>query len=193
MRDSPQEALDRFQTVVDMEAHQDEQQFSFNAHKFIIIVSAQLEQYDKMLTSQRALLKMTDNVSRNEVSEAVDRILDLVESQLQQKSPDMVRKMYTLILSTLKTYNERLWFTTSLRLARMYLDGKQFDPLEQMLTDLKTACLTPEAAAGPCDFSRAQFFNEQKGSMLLEVFAFEIQMCIDLKEQRRMESVFRLS
>ena len=25
MRDSPQEALDRFQTVVDMEAHQDEQ------------------------------------------------------------------------------------------------------------------------------------------------------------------------
>ena len=37
------------------------------------------------------------------------------------------------------------------------------------------------------------FFNEQKGSMLLEVFAFEIQMCIDLKEQSRMFSVFRLS
>lgn len=29
--------------------------------------------------------------------------------------------------------------------------------------------------------------------MLLEVFAFEIQMCIELKEQRRMKSIFRLS
>jgi len=42
MRDNPQEALERFQTVVDMEAHQDEQQYSFNSHKFIIILAAQL-------------------------------------------------------------------------------------------------------------------------------------------------------
>lgn len=63
-----------------------------------------------------------------------------------------------------------------------------------MLFDLKKACLTPEAAASAdCDFSRTEFFNMQKGSMLLEVFAFEIQMCIDLKEQRRMKAVFRLS
>mmetsp|Transcript_884 Transcript_884/g.1202 ORF Transcript_884/g.1202 Transcript_884/m.1202 type:complete len:261 (+) Transcript_884:544-1326(+) len=62
-----------------------------------------------------------------------------------------------------------------------------------MLIDLKTACLTAEAAASQCDFSRSEFFNVQKGSMLLEVFAFEIQMCIDLKEQRRMKAVFRLS
>mmetsp|Transcript_884 Transcript_884/g.1204 ORF Transcript_884/g.1204 Transcript_884/m.1204 type:complete len:84 (+) Transcript_884:292-543(+) len=83
-----------------------------------------------MLVSQKALLKMTDKVSRNEVSEAINRILDLVESQLQSQEPEMAREMYTLILSTLKTYNERLWFTTSLRLARMYLDSKQFAPLE---------------------------------------------------------------
>ena len=47
----------------------------------------------------------------------------------------MAKEMYTLILTRLKTYNERLWFTTSLRLARMYLDGQQFAPLEQMLKD----------------------------------------------------------
>ena len=65
-----------------MEAHQEEQQYSFNSHKFIIIVAAQLGQYEKMLESCRALLKMTDKVSRNEVSEAVNRVLDLVETQL---------------------------------------------------------------------------------------------------------------
>jgi len=85
---------------------------------------------------------MTDKASRNEVSDAINKILDLVETQLQEKSPEMAKEMYSLILERLKTYNDRLWFTTSLRLARMYLDSKQFAPLEQMLVDLKRACLT---------------------------------------------------
>lgn len=66
---------------------------------------------------------MTDKASRNEVSDAINRILDLVENQLQRKDPDRAKEMYSLILEKLKTYNERLWFTTSLRLARMYLDS----------------------------------------------------------------------
>ena len=87
-------------------------------------------------------MRMTDKASRNEVSEAINRILDVVETQLQERAPEKAREMYALILQKLKTYNERLWFTTSLRLARMYLDSQQFAPLEQMLVDLKTACLT---------------------------------------------------
>ncbi len=75
-------------------------------------------------------MKMTDKASRNEVSEAINQILDLVESQLQDKAPEKAKEMYTLILVKLKTYNERLWFTTSLRLARMYLDSKQFQPID---------------------------------------------------------------
>ena len=90
---------------------------------------------------------MTDKASRNEVSDAINKILDLVETQLQEKSPEMAKEMYTLILTRLKTYNDRLWFTTSLRLARMYLDSKQFEPLEHMLVELKRACLTADAAA----------------------------------------------
>ena len=69
-------------------------------------------------------MKMTDKASRNEVSEAINKILDLVETQLQQKSEDMAKQMYMLILEKLKTYNERLWFTTSLRLAQMYLSSQ---------------------------------------------------------------------
>jgi len=174
MKDNPSEALERFETVVDMEANRDEAPYSFNSHKFIIILAASLGHYDKMLKSQRLLMKMTDKVSRNEVGEAINRILDLVETQLQEKAPEKAKEMYMLILEKLKTYNERLWFTTSLRLARMYLDAKQFAPLEQMLTDLKTACLTAEVAGRPCDLTRTEFFDVTKGGMLLEVLAFEI-------------------
>ena len=157
-------------------------------------MAAQLGQYDKMVRSQKQLMQMTDKASRNEVSDAINKILDLVETQLQEKSPEMAKEMYTLILTRLKTYNDRLWFTTSLRLARMYLDSKQFEPLEQMLVELKRACLTADAAATQTtDLSRTEVYDVSKGSMLLEVFAFEIQMCIELKEQRRMKAIFRLS
>ena len=75
----------------------------------------------------------------------------------------------------------------------MYLSSQQFAPLEQMLVDLKQACLRPDAAAQAVDFTRIEVFDTSKGSMLLEVFAFEIQMCIELKEQRRMKEIFKLS
>ena len=42
LKENPQEALDRFQTVVDFEAQRDESNYSFNAHKFIVILAAQL-------------------------------------------------------------------------------------------------------------------------------------------------------
>ena len=113
-----------------------------------------------MLQSMKQLMKSTDKASRNEVSEAINKILDLVESNLQHASSEMAKQMYTLILEKLKTYNERLWFTTSLRLARMYLDSKQFEPLENMLMQLKTSCLTAEAVRnGWSDFSRIEFFD----------------------------------
>lgn len=35
--------------------------------------------------------------------------------------------MYNMITGTLKDYNERLWFTVSLRLARMYFDERNYD------------------------------------------------------------------
>lgn len=94
------------------------------------MLAAQLGKFDTMLKSQRQLMKMTDKASRNEVSEAISKILDMVETTLKEKSADMQKEMYELILTTLKTYNERLWFTTSLRLARVYLDSKQTAPLE---------------------------------------------------------------
>ena len=36
-------------------------------------------------------------------------------------------------------------------------------------------------------------YDVKKGSLLLEVFALEIQMCIERKETRRMKSVFSLT
>ena len=51
LKDNPAEALERFETVVMMEEQRDEHEYSFNSHKYIVILAAQLGQYDKMIKS----------------------------------------------------------------------------------------------------------------------------------------------
>jgi COP9 signalosome complex subunit 2 len=92
--------------------------------------------------------------------------------------------MYKLILGNLKAGNQRLWFSTSLRLGKIYLDEKEFDQLEKLILELKEPCR---------DANNPVLFDISKGNFLLEVFALEIQMCIERKEQRRMKEVFALT
>ena len=76
--------------------------------------------------------------------------------------------MYQLILGNLKSNNERLWFSTSLRLGKIYLDERSFEKLDSILEELKAACRDPSDAMNP------DAFDMKKGNLLLEVFALEI-------------------
>lgn len=83
--------------------------------------------------------------------------------------------MYQLILGNLKSNNERLWFSTSLRLGKIYFDEKSFEKLDQIINELKLACRDPNDGMNP------DAFDSKKSNLLLEVFALEIQMCIETK------------
>jgi COP9 signalosome complex subunit 2 len=96
--------------------------------------------------------------------------------------------MYQLILGSLKQSNERLWFATSLRLGKIYLDERNFEPLNELLTELKMACRTGDSI--DVDLNDVNQFDMSKGNMLLEAFSLEIQMCIETREQRRMKEIF---
>ena len=99
--------------------------------------------------------------------------------------------MYELILGSLKKSNERLWFGTSLRLGQIYLTDQNFQLLNQLLLDLKQACKKPDMADG--NLLDVDVYDVSKGNQLLEVFAMEIQMCIDTKEQLRMKQIYNLT
>jgi len=79
-----------------------------------------------MTSSLRQLLQLSPKASQNEMTEAVNAVLDLVETHLAEK-PDQARDMYKLILGHLKSSNVRLWFQTSLRLGNIYLEENSFD------------------------------------------------------------------
>ena len=88
--------------------------------------------------------------------------------------------MYQLILGSLKKSNERLWFGTSLRLGQIYLGDKSFELLDELVLDLKKACQKPNTQND--NLYDVDIYDVSKGNHLLEVFALEIQMCIDTRE-----------
>lgn len=139
-----------------------------------------------MVESLKQMLRMSLKVSKNDLTEAVNLVQDAIQKTLINQ-PEQAREMYQLILGNLKSNNERLWFATSLRLGKIYLDEKSFEKLDQTLNELKVACRDPSDAMTP------DSFDIKKGNLLLEVFALEIQMCIERKETRRMKEVFSLT
>ena len=96
-------------------------QFTFNALMYMVILTMELELYDEMVSNQQKLLKMNQQVSKNESSDAINKVLDAISNFLSDK-PQQAGKMYALILDDLRTSDERLWFSISLRLGKILLD-----------------------------------------------------------------------
>jgi len=92
-----------------------------------------------MINNQKNLLKLINKVARNDVSDAINNILDAVATHLANY-PDPQREMYQMTLEHLKSNNERLWFNISLRLGKIYLDLKNYDLLDSLLNELKDNC-----------------------------------------------------
>jgi hypothetical protein len=62
---------------------------------------------------------MVNKVTREDLSEAVNAVLDSVAHHLGD-NPDYQKEMYKMTLDVLRSNNERLWFTICLRLGKIY-------------------------------------------------------------------------
>jgi COP9 signalosome complex subunit 2 len=88
--------------------------------------------------------------------------------------------MYKITLEALKkANNERLWFTTNLKLAKVYLDIQNFPELENLLLQLKKSCQLTDGSDDPT-----------KGTYLLEVYCLEIQLCSLTQNSNRMRVIY---
>lgn len=88
--------------------------------------------------------------------------------------------MYEITLDLLKSANnERLWVSTNLKLARVYLESKKFGEVENILSMLKLSCKNTD---GEDDI--------KKGNILLEVYCLEIQLCSLTLNHIRMKEIY---
>ena len=130
-----------------------------------------------MITKYRLMLKYVSAVTRNESTEAINIILDKIALA---KELLVLVEMYEITLEALKILNnERILFTTYLKLAKVYLEQQKLRALDNLISILKKSCQTSDGYDDPT-----------KGNSLLEIYCIEIQMCSIANDTNRMKQVY---
>jgi COP9 signalosome complex subunit 2 len=109
-------------------------------------------------------------------------MLDFVEKNAEDKDANAcIEKFYSLTLDSFQSVNnERLWLKTNIKLARLWFAQKHYRQLSKKLQELHKACQTPEGGD-----------DSSKGTLLLEVYALEIQMHAETRNNNRLKALYQ--
>ncbi|KAI9492027.1 PCI domain-containing protein [Zychaea mexicana] len=175
--DDPEGAITEFQGVVD--AEEEKGDWGFKSLKQMAKISFHLNKPDDTLKYYKQLLTYTKSaVTRNYSEKSISNILDYVSTS---DNMAFVEQFYQISLDALQEMNnERLWVKTNLKLAKLYLDRKEYGRLQKILRELRKAC---ESGDGT-DYQR-------KGTHLLEVLALEIQMHTETKNSKKLKELYQ--
>lgn len=105
-------------------------------------------------------------------------MLDFIEKTADdEKANQYIEEFYAKTLESFQSsHNERLWLKTNIKLARLWLDQKKYRQLNNKLRELHQACQKED---GTDDAS--------KGTYLLEVYALEILMNAETRNNKRLK------
>jgi len=105
-------------------------------------------------------------------------MLDFIEKGSDDpRAYECMEEFYSLTLDSFQsTNNERLWLKTNIKLARLWFDRKEYLQLARKVRELHRACQKDDGTDDP-----------SKGTSLLEVYALEIQMYADMKNNKRLK------
>ncbi|CAH0486072.1 unnamed protein product [Peronospora farinosa] len=181
------QALEYFQRVVTLEQGTtpiEERKWSFQALEYVVKICVSRHQWDEMLRHYEQMLEHLAFVTRNESTESISSILDVVSNATGKKeeksSAKYTSKMYELTLDKLKDVNnDRLWFSMNVKLGKLYLDMQEFDQLEKLLHQLYSYCQTSDGGQ-----------DQSKATSLLDVYALEIQLCVETKNGAKMRVIY---
>lgn len=109
-------------------------------------------------------------------------MLDYIEKGAD--GPAAVQSMeqfYSLTLQSFQsTNNERLWLKTNIKLAKLMLDRKEYVTVGTKLRDLHKACRNEDGTD-----------DNNKGTYSLEIYALEIQMYSETKNNKRLKELYQ--
>ncbi|MCJ1245665.1 hypothetical protein MMC30_002869 [Trapelia coarctata] len=179
--DNPEEAVTEFLGLPALE--QEKGDWGFKGLKQAIKLEFRLGQYDKAVEHYRELLTYVKSaVTRNYSEKSINNMLDFIEKGSDDpRAYECMEEFYSLTLDSFQsTNNERLWLKTSIKLARLWFDRKQYTQLARKVRELHRACQKDDGTDDP-----------SKGTSLLEVYALEIQMYADMKNNKRLKVLYQ--
>ncbi|GAA6029609.1 hypothetical protein JCM8097_000961 [Rhodosporidiobolus ruineniae] len=185
-RDTPDVALASFQKIVDDETTRNEQgEFGFKALKQMTKLTFKLGRYDDALRYYKTLLTYTKKaVTRNVAEKAINRVLDYVSAE-EGIGLDKMQEFYEVTMTALEEQkNERLSTKTNLKLAKLWLDRHEYSRLQKIIRELHEQCAPSDDGAD---------VDSSKGTTQLEVYALEIQMYGELKNNKKLREIYEKS
>lgn len=177
IEESPKEALKGFREVVSMESEKGE--WGFKALKQVVKLLYKLEDYNDMLSSYREMLEYVKSaVTRNQSEKKINSLLDYIANSTNTK---LLQSFYGTTLERLaEAKNERLWFKTQLKLCTLWFQMKEYSKAAKLMKELHRSCQREDGMD-----------DMKKGTQLLEVYALEIQMHTELKNNKQLKVLYK--
>ena len=105
-------------------------------------------------------------------------MLDFIEKNAEDETGNKSMEVfYSRTLESFQTTNnERLWLKTNIKLARLWLDRKDYRQLTEKVRELHKACQRADGSDDP-----------SKGTYSLEVYSLEILMYAETRNNKRLK------
>ncbi|KAH1194468.1 COP9 signalosome complex subunit 2 [Glycine max] len=175
----PEGALSGFAEVVRME--QEKAEWGFKALKQTVKLYYRLGRYKEMMEAYREMLTYIKSaVTRNYSEKCINSIMDYVSGSASQNF-GLLQEFYQTTLQALEeAKNERLWFKTNLKLCKIFFDIGEYGRMSKILKELHKSCQREDGTD-----------DHKKGTQLLEVYAIEIQMYTEMKNNKKLKQLYQ--
>ncbi|EJD45749.1 PCI-domain-containing protein [Auricularia subglabra TFB-10046 SS5] len=187
--DDPEKALKAFKAIVDAEKEKGD--WGFKALKQSTkLLYLRLHRPQEALATYTQLLTYTKSaVTRNYSEKSINGILDYVGGasktgaiKTQNVDVDVLEKFYEATRAALgESKNDRMLIKTNLKLAKLWLDRKEYGRLGKILKDLHGA--TQLSGDGGIE-------DQARGTQLLEIYALEIQMYNETRNYKKLKEIY---
>ncbi|TFY83432.1 hypothetical protein EWM64_g585 [Hericium alpestre] len=183
--EDPEQALKDFRAIVDKEEEKGD--WGFKALKQSTkLLFLRLHRPEDALQTYTELLTYTKSaVTRNYAEKTINGILDYVGGgKGGPVEVDVLAKFYQVTKEALEeAKNDRLSVKTNLKLAKLWLDRKEFGRLSELIRYL-------HRVTGGGNEGEDQ---SQKGTQLLEIYALEIQMHNEMRNYKKLKEIYDAS
>ncbi|GJW95856.1 COP9 signalosome complex subunit 2 [Tanacetum coccineum] len=175
----PEGALTGFAEVVQMEPEKAD--WGFKALKQTVKLYYRLGRYKEMTDAYREMLTYIKSaVTRNYSEKSINNIMDFVSGSASQNF-GLLQEFYQTTLKALEeAKNERLWFKSNLKLCKIWFDMGEYGRMNKILKELYKSCQKADGAD-----------DQKKGTQLLEVYAIEIQMYTETKNNKKLKQLYQ--
>ncbi|KAI1002974.1 COP9 signalosome complex subunit 2 [Podosphaera aphanis] len=176
----PEAAIEEFLEIPNLQKEKGD--WGFKALKQAIKIEFMLKHYDKASKHYAELLTYVKNsVTRNYSEKSINNILDFIEKESNyHDAVKCIEDFYSQTLQSFQsTNNERLWLKTNIKLAKLFLDRKDYAAVTKKIKDLHNACKREDGTEDP-----------SKGTYSLEIYALEIQMFAELRNNKQLKRLY---